>query len=302
MIQEFSERLFEDVQDGLLSVVVDGRRPQVVLRECCRLVNDALGKLQDFIVKHPFSDTDSEIHFQKSILPRFFALLFHAREYHEVVSGVPVSGVKTKRKYYTGYLKKISGFFAVNGFYYDYWTGDGKLLDEVLYGADDPFHVLQPVVPVCDCAVGTPMSRLAGMFMAKERLRDEILALLYQLEEKPVLSKSKVSASGELSLAGTGFHFQWKGEVINLIELAHGIFLTGQLEETVGIVEFFRALGDFFGVNLRIPKRGFDDLKKRKTMSQTHFCELMRKTLLEKMKAEDSYDPDKLARKNGFFK
>lgn len=133
------------------------------------------------------------------------------REYHELVSSVPASELKTRRKYYTGYLKKIAAFFSVNSFYYDYWTCDGRLLDEVLYGADDPFNVLPLVIPLCDCAVGAPMSSLAGMFMAKGRLQDEVLSLLYQLEEKPVLSRSKVSASGELSLTGRPCHFQWKG-------------------------------------------------------------------------------------------
>lgn len=302
MIHEFSEQLLNKLQEDLQAVAAGDVRPQIVLREQSRLVYAALAGMQEFLIEHPFTETDIEIRYQKYMLPQFYALLFYTREHYELVSGLPDSGLKVKRKYYAGFLKKIAVFFGMHGFYYDYWIGDGQLLDDVLYTAADPFNVLQPVVSGFDLAPGTAMSRLAGMFMGYERLRTEVLSLLYRLEGKPALSDSKVSDLGVLSLAGLKCHFQWKGEVIHLIELAHGIYLTGQLEDKVGVVEFFKVLGDFFGVNLRVPKRGFDDLKKRKTMSQTHYCELMQKALLAKMEEEDAFDPERTARRNGFFK
>ncbi len=86
--------------------------------------------------------------------------------------------------------------------------------------------------------------------------------------------------------------FKWTGEVINLIELAYGIHLNNQVNDgKLGIVEFFKGLGEFFGVDLGIPKNGFKDIKKRKRLSKTHFIDRMQDKILVKIDEEDKWEP-----------
>jgi len=296
MFKAFSESLLLELRgrQAELDVTV---RPGALLRERTRLILDAMYFLAGYVEEHPFVDSDEELYCNKFVLPEFYALLYAAQERYDMARHLPASGAKAKRKYYLALLKRVAAILGQYTFYHEYWSGDGLLLDELLYGTADTANVLQPVFAGFEGLPGTVMSRLAGMFMALEELRAELLTTMYGLEPKPSLSCTSVSEDG-----GLVSRFQWKGEVVNLIELGHGIYLSGQLEPSIGIVEFFKALGDFFGVNLRVPRRGFDDLKKRKTMSQTHFCELMASVLRQKMEDEDAYDPGRKLRKNGFYK
>ncbi|SDH45798.1 RteC protein [Pedobacter terrae] len=139
-------------------------------------------------------------------------------------------------------------------------------------------------------------AELVSSFLAQERLRNEILALLHALSGRGALSSTVVDPLGGLQR-----EFKWTGEDIHLIELVNGIHLTGQVNSgSIGIVELFKVVGTFFGVNHRVSKRGFDDLKARKTISRTAFLDIMRLAVLKKMDDDDAFDPGKAARRNGF--
>jgi hypothetical protein len=123
------------------------------------------------------------------------------------------------------------------------------------------------------------MGYLSARFKAYELLGHYILMRLEDLE--PALPGAKPSSA-----------FKWTGETINLIELAYGVHLNDQVNGgKLGIVEFFEGLGDFFGVDLGIPKNGFKDIKKRKRLSKTHFTDRMRDKIIDKIDEEDSWKP-----------
>jgi len=298
MIDEFSEKLFNELSEGLKAAELQHSQPKILLREQLLLIGDAVCRLQVFREGHPSDDLPAEVLFYKDCLPRFESLRIYYRERYALFRAMPFGSKKEKKAFYKLKLEYISSFFRGYGFYYDYWQSEAVELDELFYSAAaDPNHVLQPVVPVSDFSYGTPMGFLVAKFMAFERLRDELLALLFAVEPAPVLSGTTVDSRGELLRP-----LVWTGEVIHLIELAHGIYLTGQGDTgKTGIVEFFGRLGAFFGVNLRVPKRGFDDLKARKTMSKTQFMDLMRAALLSKMDEDDAYDAQKRKGNRGRF-
>ena len=182
---------------------------------------------------------------------------------------LPVGDKKRQRKYYQAALARITAFLVVTVFIMIITIRDQlSWMGFFFTSSGDPEDVLQPVLadPFGD---GTQMGRLVARFMALERFRNDLLGGLQGLEGVPLLSHREVDHSGKL-MSG----LRWTGEAIHLIELAHGMHLTGQVNGgEMEIVEFFRQLGEVFKVNLRIPKRGFDDLKSRKTMSRTHFLD-----------------------------
>lgn len=97
---------------------------------------------------------------------------------------------------------------------------------------------------------------------------------------------------GKVAVNAVGM--RWTGEKVNLIELAHSLFVSGQIENgKVGITEFFERMGRCFDIDLGIPKRGFDDLSSRKRLSRTHFLELLREGLERKFDDADAFDPGK---------
>jgi hypothetical protein len=211
----------------------------------------------------------AEVFYFKNLLPLFSSLQLHFRYVYKLRVKLPVGDKKRQRKYSQAVLARIMAFFSGNGFHYDYYNSGSAQLDGLFFtSSGDPEDVLQPVLadPFGD---GTQMGRLVARFMALERFRNDLLGGLQGLEGVPLLSHREVDHSGKL-ISG----LRWTGEAIHLIELAHGMHLTGQVNGgEMGIVEFFRQMGEVFKVNLMIPKRGFDDLKSRKTMSRTHFLD-----------------------------
>lgn len=296
MIHEYGEKLFSQL-DEALGLIDGAEQPMVVFRAQSKLVTGALRELEGYRLEHPFDGLPSEVFYFKELLPRFMSLQLYFRYVYKLRVGLPMGNKKLQRKYYQAGLARISAFFSGNNFHYDYFNSGLTQLDVLFFTlSSDHEDVLQPVL-ADPFGEGTLMGRLVSRFMALERFRNDLLAGLHGLEGTPVLSHRGVDAAGEL-VSG----LRWTGEVIHLIELAHGVFLTGQVNSgEIGVVEFFRRLGEFFGVNLRVPKRGFDDLKSRKTMSRTFFLDRMRQELLRKMDEDDAYDPGKQLRKNGFF-
>jgi len=296
MYLKFSEKLLAELDIRLQSLTVQEFSDVALLKARTALVSDAIGMLADFISAHPGEDISQEILYYKSIYPRFKSMLVYDTEYYHFLQGVPNSGLKAKKKYYLAKLREIAHFFEQNSMHYDYFRLDGEMLDELFYTRQDAVNVLQPFVLAYEPFFGTPMAELVSSFTAFERLRNDILALLHGLSGPAALSATVVDATGSLQR-----QFKWTGEDIHLIELVHGIHLTGQVNNgAIGIVELFKVVGDFFGVNLRVPKRGFDDLKARKTMSKTAFLDMMKLAMLKKMEDDDAFDPEKVRRRNSF--
>lgn len=296
MYNKFSENLLGELHARLESLSLVELSPVPLLKAQIAAVADALKELTDFVAAHPPMDAQEEIGYYKFTYPRFKSLIVYYTAYHHFLVGVPESGPKAKKKYYLSRLSAIAAFFERHTLHYDYFRLDGCMLDDLFYTRRDPGNVLQPVVLGYEPFLGTAMAELVSSFLAQERLRNEILALLHALSGRGPLSSTVVDPLGGLQR-----EFKWTGEDIHLIELVHGIHLTGQVNNgSIGIVELFKVVGTFFGVNLRVPKRGFDDLKARKTMSKTAFLDMMRLAVLKKMDEDDAYDPEKARRRNGF--
>ncbi|NII83136.1 RteC domain-containing protein [Pedobacter sp. SG908] len=296
MYNKFSEKLLGELHARLESLSLVELSPVPLLKAQVSAVADALKDLTDFLAAHPPLDKQEEIGYYKFTYPRFKSLIVYYTEYHYLLVGVPESGLKAKKKYYLSRLSAIAAFFEQHTLHYDYFRLDGGMLDELFYSAVDAGNVLQPIVLGYGPFLGTAMSELVSWFMALERLRNDILRLLHGLSGPGPMSATVVDPTGTLQR-----EFKWTGEDIHLIELVHGIHLTGQVNNgSIGIVELFKVVGTFFGVNLRVPKRGFDDLKARKTMSKTAFLDMMRSAVLKKMDEDDAYDPEKARRRNGF--
>lgn len=296
MYNKFSENLMDQLCPLLESFVLKESKPEALVRAQTAAIADALKTLSDFVLENPFVDSLSEINYYKVIYPKFKSLLVYYTECHSFLSAIPDLGIKAKKRYFLARLQAIAGFFEQNSMHYDYFRLDGEMMDELFYTRQDDVNVLQPFVLAYEPFFGTPMAELVSSFAALERLRNEILALLHGLSGPAALSATVVDATGSLQR-----EFKWTGEDIHLIELVHGIHLTGQVNNgAIGIVELFKVVGDFFGVNLRVPKRGFDDLKARKTMSKTAFLDMMKLAMLKKMEDDDAFDPEKVRRRNGF--
>jgi hypothetical protein len=258
---------------------------------CLVIIRKNLRLLKEYLDGHPIAGPSEEIEFFKYIKPKFYQWLIYYQEKYTLESRKPMENGKALPRYFEEQLKFYDRFFRQNEFHYQYYKLDTKELDNLYFirGAEVQ-EILIPEVPDVDPVYGTSMDYLFSKFMAYESLQKELLSNLNKRKQGQALSGTTIDVRGNLQR-----RFQWTGETVNLIEVAHGIYLNGQVNEgELGINEFFEGLGEFFGVNLGVPKSGFDDLKARKRLSKTHFTDRMRAALLKKMEDEDAYDPHKV--------
>ncbi len=282
-MNETALKAFIALEDELKIISLSKGHPSVILREQMSVIFSILGSLREL---YPFDDPVSEINFHKHLYSNFRSLLIYYQEKHVINSVLPPEDMSLLKKHYQGELQRICRFFEAYAFHYKYFKLRAQELDNLFFREDaNPQSTLLPVVPAYEPAGSTLTAELFARFIAYERLQGDLLALCYELEPRPILSRTTVDRFGKLRKP-----FKWTGETINLIEVAHAIYLNKQINKgEIGIVEFFEGLGEFFGVNLGVPKKGFDNMKSRKRLSRTQFLDLMRDSVLKKMDDDDEW-------------
>jgi len=139
-----------------------------------------------------------------------------------------------------------------------------------------------PEVAETDPGYSTNGDYVFAQFAAYEMLQEHLLSAISRLDGEAMLP-----VNGQ---AGKKW-FDWKGEVINLVELGYGLFLSRQT--SAGLQELFNWLEESFGVEIGIPANRFREIKRRKRLSRTRFTEAVRDALIAYMDKDDLYDPDK---------
>lgn len=271
------------------------------------ICQDYLRDLKVLFLAHvPESDSE-EVDFFKSVKPRFFSERMYRFERYQFLVNRPVGTVELVRAYLEGELLVLNRFFEAYRFQYLYFRTGSAEFDGLYFvrGAVLPFGVLSLELDA-DPGYSTAMDYLFSRFMALERLREELLSELALLcPPLPLVPGVGVLGAGGssggvdgLSEAGLGAgrgglkRFDWTGEVINLVELGYGIWLSGQLNESkAGLQDIFRWLEESFGLEIGIPANRFREIRRRKRLSRTHFMELCQSRLLEYMDEDDVYTP-----------
>nr|WP_068891215.1 RteC domain-containing protein [Pedobacter panaciterrae] len=293
MIKERSDQLHQELKEGLAAIAGREVLPHIHLREQLVLIRACISELTGFVSAHPFSDEAEEIQFQKLILPRFKAqLIFHV-ELYNLQLGVPLGDVAVLAGYYHRYFDSCLGWVQQFQFYYTYRKLGAEELDGLYFTASgNQRSALLPVLAELDDH-STAVGHLYAKFLAYELLYEFMAGELEKL-----LSETDRTAGCKSNDVSRKPGFKWTGKVVDLIELAHGLHLEGQINNgKAGIVDFFKSFGEFFGVDLGIPKKGMDNLMDRKTMSRTRFTDKMRQSLHGKMDELERYDPDRVLRK-----
>lgn len=290
MLKKFSEDLYVQYTNELRAAYLDEKEGMKRLVACLAVIRKYLKLLKDYVLTYGFADSAEEVWFFKCQKPKFYQWLIYYQEKYTLENRRPAEGGKAPERYYAEQVRFYDRFFRQNEFHYQYYKLDAAELDNLYFirGAEAQ-QILIPEVPEVDPSFGTSMDYLFAKFRAYEHLQEDLLVGLHHRKQAGALSNTTVDAQGRLRRA-----FQWTGEIVNLIELAHGIYLNRQVNEgDIGINEFFEGLGEFFGVNLGVPKRGFEDLKARKRLSKTHFTDRVKEALLKKMEDDDAYNPHK---------
>lgn len=237
------------------------------------------------ILSVPFDEELEEVYFFKFEKPEFTALKIYYAALFGMMNRRPCGHRKQVRGFYLKELEFIAALLNRYRLYYEYYRSGATDMDDVLFlrGAVVASPVLLEL-PEVDPDFGTCGEYLFALFSAYESLQEYILEELKGLEKVTMTG----SLSGGISVKK---YFEYTGELINMVELAYGLWISGQFNYgKASLVEIFRWLEETLGIELGVPSNRFREIKRRKRLSRTHFMDLCRTELLNYMDNEHALD------------
>lgn len=198
---------------------------------------------------------------------------------------VNISGISTQRRqynaevliqnYYEQELKAIKHNLQQYQFLYQYYLLGASELDNLLFvrGAETS-GVLLPETPDLDLSYSTKADYMFALFMAYEKVQDFLINELYPLDENEKHGK----------------RLNWTGETINLVELAYGLYLTGQINGgKASIAEIMEWLERQLNTDVGNTYRRWQDISKRKRLTGTKFIDQMRDAINKRLDDGDDF-------------
>jgi hypothetical protein len=280
MIQQ-ANQLYEELTQQLREAeALPAPSPAQRQEELLQLIRQAVTRLKQQVIHHSFADEQEEIRFFKEIKPKFTSLLiFHARM-ALIELKKPLGSLEDLRRHYENELLLIRVFYDHHVQLYQYLLSGATYLDSRLFvrgKADLPFHYSTSSMDT-DTRFSTHYDYIVARLEANRRLGEELIQAIRRLEQgqlEPIASNTRQSMS-------------WTGSKVYLIELAYGLYESGQINNgTADLCEITEQLETCFGVKLGNVYRTFQEVRQRKKDSRTKFLDLMRERLLHRMDTLD---------------
>ncbi|KQB99880.1 RteC domain-containing protein [Pedobacter sp. Hv1] len=237
-------------------------------------------KLKELLLSTPFSDIKEEINFFKSTKPRFISLHLYYLALEEFGLKRPKGDRKRIRKFYEKELQKIEDFLDCNGHMVHYLRSGAVQMDEQLFVRGIKIYPNWLVKPRADVdeRFSTAGDHLVARIMAAENIYEHIVKKLSDLE----------NVTGLASQENISSTCKWTGESINLVEIAYGIWLTGQMNNgNSTISEIIRWLESSLGVNVGRAYRRWTEISRRDQMNTTKYLDRMREAINIRLMNED---------------
>lgn len=225
-----------------------------------------------------FDSQEEEVDFYKHVKPEILGCRIEEVMRYNLSANVPIGTTEHKIKYFQDELKARQSYFRMNAFHYQYFKNGLSDLDH-LYFLRDAGPLTIPVAEFTenDTEFSTPMTYLFANFIAYEHIQ------LYILQQIALL---KFPEKQQLKPGNPEAELKWTGDSVNIVELAYGIWLTGQLNNgNASLNQIVRWLEANLQVNIGIIQRRFNEIERRKRLSPTKFIDQMRDAILQKIES-----------------
>jgi RteC protein len=276
MEKNIAEQWLRELQTELALLDGMNSEPLERLQHALPMINRIIADVKTLVVNEGFSSEKAEIHFFKRIKPQLYAAQIYEVIYYNLCTQTPVGTSEMIRDFYKEELSQVARLFRLDAFHYQYFRTKAIELDHLYFlrNANPP---LPPVLELIDPAPGfsTALDYVFGKFIAYERLQEHLVNLL---AGTPVVIRS-FTKKGDL---------RWTGESINLVELAYGIWLTGQVNNgNASVSEIVEWLESHLQVNIGTAFRRWSSISRRKRISQTKYIDQLKDAILKRLDDEN---------------
>jgi hypothetical protein len=273
------KKWLEELQANLATIENEEMEPLDRVRHTLPMISGLIAKIKAYVIEDGFASVGEEIQFFKHIKPALYAAQLFEVFWYNLSVQKPAGTKEMIKAFYEEELLQIFRLFRTQAFHYQYYKTSATELDH-LYFVRGAQPVDIPVLEIIDPYPGfsTTLDYAFAKFMAYERLQVYLLEQLSVLFAENCLAKTADRERHRL---------RWTGETINLVELAYGIWLTGQINNgNASITEIVEALEVFFNVKIGLAFRRWFSISKRKRISQTKYIDQMQAAVLKRLDDE----------------
>jgi len=272
------EKLLNDLREDLSSNT-SIKVPLKRFNGAVKITETALLEIKHYLVAGQLSEQD-EISIFKEVKPQVEAFRIEEGLRFSILNYKPMGTAKVQLKYLEEELVSLQSLFRRNAFYYQYYKNGFDELDHLFFMRGSGNLALPiPEIPDVEGDFSTPVSCLYSKFMGFERVQMFILREINKL--KPFHGNGETPANADEET------LRWTGDVINIIEVAYGIWLTGQLNNgNATLSQIVRWLEGHLDVKLGNVQKRFTEMERRKRISTTKYLDQM--SIAVKQKLEDS--------------
>lgn len=286
-MKDFIKKLHMEMEEDLSVFADTGTTAVSRLSSSLNCVSIALDKLKAWVDENGFESEAAEIEFFKVHKPRFYCWKIYLVEQYGIIVNLPKGSNQMQRQYYLNELALLERTYNQHRQVWQYYS-DHECYRDAEYFLRANYVSYLPGQDYHQTLAGftTNQDYLFARFRAGQMLQDFMLAKISRLEANvaedlagKVLSRRKK---------------RWTGDKINLIEIAYGIYFTGQMNDgKADIKEIIAWLETSLHIDLSQAYRMFLDIRRRKTTSYTKCLESMCAAIAEHIEETYNYKPKK---------
>ena len=271
-IEQLKIRLDKDLSE---TINLDSRIER--LGKTSQLIEGVVSDLKEILIKEKFESEREEINYFKTFKPGIVSIQISEIVKYNLDMNKPVGTFENVVKYYEEELKVLNSFFRLNNYHYQYYKNGLTQLDHLYFlRSAGPSPI--PFVEMADndAEYSTPMSYLFAKFIAYENVQYYIIEQISELND-PLSQKTEAFSNRPVSL-------RWTGDAVNIVELAYGIYLTGQLNNgNASLSQIVRWLEKDLNITIGNIQHRFSEIGNRKRLSPTKFIDQMKDTIIQRI-------------------
>lgn len=273
--------LLKEFRQGITQITAQRLPTAQRLKATIPYILNTLEKVKKLVQDHPFPNQADEIAFFKHIKPEIYAYKIFEEEYYRLSMNQPSAPPEMIKAYLLEEIRQFNRFFTFNAFHYQYYKMKAVELDTLYFIRG----VAVPAIPIMEIPelnpdFSTGMDYVFSRFIAYEHLLDDMVGRLN--DQEPAREEKSVRVKKE--------HLKWTGNKIGVVELAYGLYYSGEINNgDVEVQDIVEALEFAFDIIIGDGHRKFVDIRNRKNLSPTQLLDKMRTAILQRIEEDMVY-------------
>lgn len=280
-IINYSKERYGELQRELSMLNLELENPLIQIDSACKLVDDAMSELKNYLIQYKFQSEEEEIEFYKKYMTEFLKDAVFYTEVFNLESIKKVGTQKSMRQYYEQELRSIQNFLDSHQTLYNYLLLENTDKDKTYFLRSSEAPVYKPslfrhTLDTRFCPVFTLyFGRIKGVLEISKHIYGQIRKL------------NGINQYGHMAKKP---QLNWTGKKVDLVELVYALKASGVINHgRAEIREISRVFESLFGLNFQDIYRTYTEISIRKK-SRTAFLDFLTERMTEYIERGEAMD------------